>query len=52
MDWKWRYSYMEGNQAILKELQEENPMLKQGIFADWLVHVQMHENLLVGEGKS
>tara|TARA_B100000965_G_scaffold315620_1_gene275867 strand:+ start:537 stop:668 length:132 start_codon:yes stop_codon:yes gene_type:complete len=43
---------MEGNQAILKELQEENPMLKQGVFADRLVHAQMHENLLVGEGKS
>jgi len=27
-------------------------MLKQGVFADRLVHAQMHENLLVGEGES
>ena len=25
-------------------------MLKQGVFADRLVHAQMHETLLVGEG--
>jgi hypothetical protein len=26
-------------------------MIKEGAFADRLVHAQMHENLLVGEGK-
>ncbi len=49
---KQRDNYADEYQAILKGLQEENPMLKQGVFADRLVHAQMHENLLVGEGKS
>ena len=48
---KKRESYEDEYQSILKELQQENPMIKEGAFADRLVHAQMHENLLVGEGK-
>ena len=43
-------SYEDEYQAILKELQEENPMIKPmikpGAFVDRLVHAKMHENLL------
>ena len=52
---KKRESYEDEYQAILKELQEENPMIKPmikpGAFVDRLVHAKMHENLLVGEGR-
>ena len=48
---KKRESYEDEYQSILKELQQENPMIKEGAFADRLVHAQMYETLLVGEGK-
>jgi deoxyadenosine/deoxycytidine kinase len=46
-----RESYEDEYQSILKELQQENPMIKEGAFADRIVHAQMHENLRVGLGK-
>jgi DNA-binding MarR family transcriptional regulator len=53
---KKRESYEDEYQAILKEFQEDNPMIKPmikpGAFVDRLVHAKMHENLLVGEGRS
>ena len=45
---KQRESYEDEYQSILKELQQENPMIKKGAFADRLVHAQMHKTLRVG----